>query len=415
MAEVSFNSTSPYQQQMSALERRQRMAEALQQQSYMPIERHSYNGIEAPISPAAGLAKMLEGFAPAMEQREIENKRGELVAGARKEGADWLTDLSQSEVPMPAGEQGPPRPKTEPEKLAHLLKGLQLDDPSAAGLAGSLYAKEIAPPELKFIPEGGTGVLVRNGRQVGQIDTGPQMPFRGTSIEAQDSNILLKNDPASPEYAAAYNRQREPKTFIDQSSGQVVTRTPDMSAYRVPGGAKDGMGPAGSLSATPTPGAMPGTAADRSKLKLVEVEADTLLDSIDRFADIVKDATDTDFLSAVTGGTTGGGAKLNTAWTNAALMAKGEALFNLGVLNGPDLNIIQSALPNPSTLKGSVTSKAAYAASINEISRLINTRVRAYKAKYGTAPATEAAPKAAKDTTDTDAAFSALRKKYGLE
>ena len=183
MAEVSFNSPSPYQQQMSALERRQRMAEALQQQSYMPIERHSYNGIEAPISPAAGLAKMLEGFAPAMEQREIENKRGELVEGARKKGADWLTDLSQSEVPMPAGEQGPPRPKTEPEKMAHLLRGLYLDDRVAAGVAQAGYAKANASPEF---------TTVRRGETIGNVKNNQFIPIEGFKPNPEPNDAVAK-------------------------------------------------------------------------------------------------------------------------------------------------------------------------------------------------------------------------------
>lgn len=227
MAEVSFNSPSPYQQQMSALERRQRMAEALQQQSYMPIERHSYNGIEAPISPAAGLAKMLEGLAPAMEQREIENKRGELVEGARKKGADWLTDLSQSEVPMPAGEQGPPRPKTEPEKLAHLLRGLYLDDPRIAGIASSLYAadrgREAKLEEPYTLNPG--DVRMAGGREVGRAPEKPTPPPSG--YRAGPNGLeAIPGGPGDPAHAAAIANAQNPYYFQDINK-------PDGSVERV--------------------------------------------------------------------------------------------------------------------------------------------------------------------------------------
>lgn len=59
-------------------------------------------------------------------------------------------------------------------------------------------------------------------------------PYEGTSIEAQDSNILLTGDPSSVKYKAAYNRQAQAK-MIRGEDGQVYTIQPDMSAYNSPG------------------------------------------------------------------------------------------------------------------------------------------------------------------------------------
>ncbi|MBX4215697.1 hypothetical protein KW797_01995, partial [Candidatus Parcubacteria bacterium] len=61
-------------------------------------------------------------------------------------------------------------------------------------------------------------------------------PFDGTSMDAQTANILLKGDPASPEYLAAYNIAAQPKTVMGPD-GAPQTVNPDMSAYRKPTGA----------------------------------------------------------------------------------------------------------------------------------------------------------------------------------
>ena len=54
---VSFNLPDPYEAQKADIARRQKYAEALQQQAFQPVEIQSYQGIQAPIPVAAGLAK----------------------------------------------------------------------------------------------------------------------------------------------------------------------------------------------------------------------------------------------------------------------------------------------------------------------------------------------------------------------
>jgi DNA-binding XRE family transcriptional regulator len=61
----------------------------------------------------------------------------------------------------------------------------------------------------------------------------PTLPFEGTSMEAQDTNMLLRGDPSSPEYAASYARMAQPKVSVG-ADGSVVTVRPDMSPYSVP-------------------------------------------------------------------------------------------------------------------------------------------------------------------------------------
>jgi len=71
----------------------------------------------------------------------------------------------------------------------------------------------------------------------------------------------------------------------------------------------------------------------------------------------------------------GTGTPLNTAWTNLALTAKGEQLFNLGVLNGPDLDIIRRAIPDPSTIASGAVSEEDLERSVNKVLNIMRNKL----------------------------------------
>lgn len=82
-------------------------------------------------------------------------------------------------------------------------------------------------------------------------------------------------------------------------------------------------------------------------------------------------------------------AKMGTVYNNALLQAK-EA-FNLGVLNGPDYQILQEVLTNPTSIKGGLTSKEALntqATKLTEIMGRIGQQVTATQS--GLAPQQQA-------------------------
>lgn len=62
-------------------------------------------------------------------------------------------------------------------------------------------------------------------------------------------------------------------------------------------------------------------------------------------------------------------AKMGTKYNNMMLQAK-EA-FNLGVLNGPDYDILQQVVTNPTTMKGAITSRGALDTQASELSRIM--------------------------------------------
>ena len=86
----------------------------------------------------------------------------------------------------------------------------------------------------QIVMQDGQQVLVQTGDRgtVRRIEGfGPRNdgPYQGTSVEAQDINVLLRGDPSSAEYAAAFARRGEQRINADGS-----TVTPNMRAYRLP-------------------------------------------------------------------------------------------------------------------------------------------------------------------------------------
>jgi len=158
MAEsYNFNIANPYQQQQEELARRQKMAEILQQQSFQPMERNSYAGIEAPISPYAGLAKILQAYTGAKGQRDVAAERAALADEARNrssmEGREFIGALKGTpEIPMPAEEQGggPGRPAQGPDMARALEMSMNSVNPMVQGAGGAMLTQMLKPSETAF-------------------------------------------------------------------------------------------------------------------------------------------------------------------------------------------------------------------------------------------------------------------------
>lgn len=203
-------------------------------------------------------------------------------------------------------------------------------------------------------------------------------PFAGNSMDAQARNIVLQGDPSSPQYAAAYAHIAEAKTTFDPATGRPVTVAPDMRWARPPAGMQGAPPPqngqAGGVTNLPNgqtvtfvDGPTRATKEDLQKYKQAQIEADTLLGALADYKTTFKNASTTQRLGSITGANT----PLNTSYNNAALMAKGEALYNLGVLNGPDLDIIRRTLADPSTFKSLGVSSDDLNESIGKVENII--------------------------------------------
>ena len=100
---VNFNAPSPYASQQADLERRQRLAELMQQQAMQPIETNNTS-----ITPTQGLAKVLQSYLSAKqldkintEQRNIEQGQIQEIDDATNAIAGRLT--GRRPTPIPTG------------------------------------------------------------------------------------------------------------------------------------------------------------------------------------------------------------------------------------------------------------------------------------------------------------------------
>lgn len=74
---------------------------------------------------------------------------------------------------------------------------------------------------------------------------------------------------------------------------------------------------------------------------------------------------------------------LSSAYTRSAMLAKGEELFNLGVLNGADLVQLQSALADPRTFKGAFSPSDTVSKQSEEMQSMINEKLAGTAAGAG--------------------------------
>jgi hypothetical protein len=147
-----------------------------------------------------------------------------------------------------------------------LLQGLmmnQMDTNAASRLAGTARDQKLADDARSrgFAVEDATrdrgyavedrDLLAQNKVDVKEAGLGTG-PFRGTGMPAQYSNILLNGDPNSPVYRAAYNEMATSKNTIDPNTGQMVSVSPDMSAFRPPTGAPINTAPQGRTPGQPS-------------------------------------------------------------------------------------------------------------------------------------------------------------------
>ena len=239
------------------------------------------------------------------------------------------------------------------------------------------------------------GVTERKNRAAIELKGSPEpesnMPFSGTGMEAQDRNILLRGDPSSAAYASAYANQSNPRISVGLDGRQTIV-TPNMSWAREPTYNSNNI-PTNTLNGNPlnrptTEDATQSTLgpnaptittsqpkrllpAVKAKIDKAVNGAATLVNSLLNYQKTFKAADFTERGKSALGLST----PSNNAWTSAALMAKGEELYNLGVLSGPDLEIIQKAFPDPSTRKGALASDADIDSSVNTVIKLIQDKI----------------------------------------
>lgn len=310
--------------------------------------------------------------------------------------------------------------------------------PGGTATASSTSTTSTANPNIRVDADGWETRLDRNGvpvtkgakpgefwqrRRIGGTDKDPVYEYRsggggaggpyGGMGDGQYWNVLLTGDPSTPAYAAAYHHLTKPQYVqVSDPNNPEILVTKEIKpqlppnirvpTYVPPGGA--GASPpadpnavpppppasavAGAPVATEVPGTSkaPGqTAQDKQKLQSAEVNYAKITEAIQQYRDVIK-RTGAHTWSALTPLPSEKATEMNTAYNNLALLAKGEELYNLGVLNGPDLEIIRRTLADPSTFKGAGSSVKELTGQIDKVEQILTKAMAAARKQYGPKP-----------------------------
>jgi hypothetical protein len=101
-----------YNTRLAAIQRNEKLAQIMQQQAFQPIEINSYQGIQAPISPLSGLAKVLQAYMGAKGTGDED--RIKLNQEARAEAQQMLSSLNPQASPGRAAVMGMPEIQARP-------------------------------------------------------------------------------------------------------------------------------------------------------------------------------------------------------------------------------------------------------------------------------------------------------------
>ena len=134
---INFNS-----QDVADMYRRNQYARMLQEQANAPIERASYKGIEAPLHPVQGVAKMAAALLAGYQQNQMDERYANEKAAAeqklvaeRERSNQAYTDFQAGIAPKPGfgasgsvgdygGQEMPSQARSDTERLAHLLSSM---------------------------------------------------------------------------------------------------------------------------------------------------------------------------------------------------------------------------------------------------------------------------------------------------
>jgi hypothetical protein len=245
--------------------------------------------------------------------------------------------------------------------------------------------------------------------------------YKGTGIEAQHMNNLAQADPSSQEYLLAYRYFSKPRKAPDGSEIPAMDLTgypeptfvrsgkpaePKPGEPQTPDQIGDGLQPGenktldnGLVVSKDYTGAvrveMPdGTQTvkrpnqpkqivapaklnphDQSKLTEMKTTQTQVAIAADDFLKEWRAMSPGDRVKALAGVPT----KATAAWTNLAMLVKGAAVYNLGVITGPDLKLLQGAVADPSSFKSLATSADDVEAQIGKILRIMDAGVRTHE------------------------------------
>lgn len=202
-----YRAPGPYDEDYRSIARREQLAQALQQQAFQPIEVGSYNGIQAPISPLQGLAKVLQMYAGSQKMDEADQARQDLAYKA--ENSD------RALVGLP--------PVERPQKIAQALQTKEAPLDVSAAPTATPTAQPVEQPVAQAYPVGPSGSTQNFAPQAAQMPQG-QTPQSQTPQAMPQSSIpsltgnpqkdlFLMQSMGRPAYIAEALKQSAPSEF----------------------------------------------------------------------------------------------------------------------------------------------------------------------------------------------------------
>ena len=228
-----FNVASPYQLQQQELDRRQKMAEILQQQAFEPVQAGSYQGIQAPISPVQGLAKVLQMY---LSNKNQEGLKSEQKALGEQYRADTSSDI-QRLIQGLQGKAATPEMKQEPTasdfsdnpNLASSFAQMQPDQQKAFTMP-AMPAKAAGVLDPSLIGDFKTPGMQQQALNMYMGQLAPKAPIKlgkdETLLNPTDYSILAKG-PEDLERGLAPLNQKDytPESWRAATSGGKIDRT----------------------------------------------------------------------------------------------------------------------------------------------------------------------------------------------
>jgi hypothetical protein len=195
-----FNVANPYQLQQQELDRRQKMAEILQQQAFEPVQAGSYQGIQAPISPVQGLAKVLQMYLANKNQEGIKTEQKAL-------GEQYRADTSAD--------------------IQRLIKGLQgqlatpemRQEPTASDFSDN---PNLAPTFAQMMPDQQKAMTMpaMPARAAGAIDPSLIGEFKTPGMQQQALNMYMNQlAPKAPLVLKEGEIAYHPTTYAEMFKG----------------------------------------------------------------------------------------------------------------------------------------------------------------------------------------------------
>lgn len=351
----------------------------------------------------SAFSNMLEIFRPSMfenrrkrllDQRNMQVEKllgsapSEMITGQQAFQADTFSDPSTGFAEDPAMLSGQPTPG--------LMSNIVEKKPGSGLLGGQMsptefYGRLLMVPGMEEVA--GRGLLGLQDMQsrvaletLKQQANGQAGPFEGSGMDAQTFNQIIAYNKkvgagqrTTPDedmaYALAYGRASRPERYTD-SSGNLFERPPmDLSQFVTP---KTGARQQGQQGTQPTQLAIP------PKLKEARIKFDQVEAAVDKYEKLLKEHGPSLFdISA--------SSDLGTAYQD--LMLELKELFNLGVLQGPDLEIMQKTVTDPTSIKGytmsQLTEKDIFAPQIAQMREKLKNARSSHERQYPTGkPAT---------------------------